>query len=98
MLNAPPQPVSASTSSGRELASVIRRMSVAERIRRDSAAGDVDRLEAGSFRHAGRECRDGADDLKRLFSLQRGAKFGASGELLHGLPVVQTSKILALRV
>ncbi len=87
MLNAPPHPVSASTSSGSGQASVMRRMSIStssmvlmpeirnpQGIGGDSAARQIQRLESAGRRHSRGIGVDGADDLQGSLGGHGGAQ------------------------
>ena len=84
MMNAAPQPVSASTSNGSGVAPVIRRTSShtsfrlvmsqigqPERGVRDAGAGEVERLEARALRQQGAVRIDRADHLQGALGLER---------------------------
>ena len=92
MLKAAPQPVSASTSSGRSLrrgdapdvlADVVQagdaEVRQAERGVGHAGAGEVDRLEPGALGEQRAVGVDGADDLQRSLVGEGGAKPGACG-------------------
>ncbi len=92
MLNAPPQPVSMSTSSGSVVdvgdaahvdEHVVQRADAevghAERVGGDAAAGQVERAEAGALGHARRVGVDRADDLQRTLGGDGGAELRARG-------------------
>jgi hypothetical protein len=92
MLNAPPQPVSASTSSGRrtgvgDAADVDQhivhaadgKIRHAERIGRQTSARQIDRAKAGGRSQARDIGVDGADHLQRPLLAHRGAQSRAGG-------------------
>ena len=93
MLNAPPQPVSASTSSGSVAGvgdaadvdeHVVQRADAeigqAERVRGDAAAGEIERAEAAWLGQARGVGVDGADDLQGFLGGDGRAQPGARGE------------------
>ncbi len=92
MLKAPPQPVSASTSSGKRagignaadvdqhiIHGADPQIRDTQGIGRDAAAGEIQRLEAARRGHARGVCVDGADDLQGFLIGDGSPQPGARG-------------------